>query len=687
MRTIRTVVIAVAVAEIALSLGAPGARAAEGSAPRPHLEPDDYYRTQSITEPHCSPDGQWIAYVVTVNDRDADEARSAVWLVSWDGSQHVRLTNPSATVHAPRWSRDSRYLSFLGAPSGTDTKQIMMLDRRGGEARQLTTVNDEITDYAWSPDGKRLLVVVRHGAEAAAGATKEPAAAAKVPKPIVIDAMHFKVDEDGYVASGSDQHLYLLDVETGKLEALTRETGVTDESPAWSPDGTQIAFVRSHEREADQDGMTDVDVIDARIGAAARKVIRVYAPNAQHLAWSPDSSLIAFLQGLEPKYSAYIQDQLVVVPARGGVPRAATGQLDRAVADPEFADDGKSVAVIVTDDGLQYPAKIDLSTGASERLLAGTDVVTAMSAGAGHVAVLSSSDATAPEIYALEQRRLRKLTAHNDVLFAELELGAVEDIRFRSRDGTDIHGLMVKPPGYTPTRKYPTILWLHGGPNLQDQHGLPVDVYTRQLQRQLLAAQGYVVLAINYRGSTGRGSAFSRAIFADWGHREVEDVLAGASYVVARGIADGDSLAIGGWSYGGILTDYAIAADRRFKAAVSGAGSANQLAMYGTDQYELEYNNELGPPWRTPALWMKVSYPFFHADRIHTPTLFLAAEKDFNVPVAGGEQMYQALRTLGVPTQLVVYPGQYHTFTRPSYIRDRATRILEWYKRYLARSG
>jgi len=160
-------------------------------------------------------------------------------------------------------------------------------------------------------------------------------------------------------------------------------------------------------------------------------------------------------------------------------------------------------------------------------------------------------------------------------------------------------------------------------------------------------------------------------------------LLAGVDYLVAQGIADAQRLGVGGWSYGGILTDYTIATDRRFKVAVSGAGSADQISMYGSDEYILQYNAELGPPWRDTALWLKVSYPFFHADRIHTPTLFLGGEKDFNVPVNGGEQMYEALRTLGVPAQLVVYPGQHHVFTRPSFVRDLAVRVPAWYDRYL----
>jgi dipeptidyl aminopeptidase/acylaminoacyl peptidase len=239
---------------------------------------------------------------------------------------------------------------------------------------------------------------------------------------------------------------------------------------------------------------------------------------------------------------------------------------------------------------------------------------------------------------------------------------------------------MVKPPTYVPGRRYPTLLWIHGGPNGQDEHALAIDGY--QFAHQFFAAKGYVVLRVNYRGGSGRGAAYAQAIAGDWGHKEVEDLLSGVDYLVHQGIADPDRLAIGGWSYGGILTDYTIATDRRFKAAISGAGSANQLSMYGVDQYILQYNHELGPPWRDTALWLKMSYPFFHADRIHTPTLFLGGEKDFNVPVSGGEQMYQALRTLGVPAQLVVYPGEHHVFTRPSFIKDLEERMSDWLNRY-----
>jgi dipeptidyl aminopeptidase/acylaminoacyl peptidase len=188
---------------------------------------------------------------------------------------------------------------------------------------------------------------------------------------------------------------------------------------------------------------------------------------------------------------------------------------------------------------------------------------------------------------------------------------------------------------------------------------------------------------VNYRGSNGRGSAFQKAIFADWANKEVVDLLGAMDHVVKIGLADPDRLGIGGWSYGGILTDAAIAMDSRFKVAISGSGAANQLSMYGVDQYVSQYDHELGPPWKNLDVWLKVSHAFFKADRIKTPTLFMCGEKDFNVPLLGSEQMYQALRTLGVDTQLVIYPTQYHGITVPSYRVDRLQRYLAWYDKYL----
>jgi len=352
---------------------------------------------------------------------------------------------------------------------------------------------------------------------------------------------------------------------------------------------------------------------------------------------------------------------------------------------PTFTSDGRALQFAIEDDGLQYPAQVVLGSGAITHL-ADSTVVSELASAGGHTAVLASSDQSAVEVYALEAGKLRPLSAHNRALLDELALGTVEDIVFTSRDGTEIHGQLVKPPDFVVGHRYPTILWIHGGPNGQDQHELELEGYGPPLERQLFASHGYLVLAVNYRGSTGRGAAFARAIFADWGHKEVEDLLAGVDHVVARGIADPGRLAVGGWSYGGLLTDYVMASDTRFRAAICGAGSGNQLTTYGTDEYVTAYNAELGPPWRNPALWTQVSYPFFHADRIRTPTLFLGGDKDFNVPIAGGEQMYQALRTLGVPTELIVYPGEYHVLTRPSFLVDRSTRYLAWIEQYLGRA-
>jgi len=650
------------------------------------LAVDDIYRMQEVGDAQCSPDGRWIAYTVTTIDREADKRRTAIWTVNWEGTQNLRLSYGPESDTSPRWSPDGHYLAFLSVRTAGGKTGIWLLDRRGGEARLLTEANGGVVGFEWAPDGRVLVVEIgaSDGEGAHSDATNLSASFPKAPEPIVIDGLQFKSDIDGYLTPASRTQLYLLDVDSRKLDPLTADQKLHDGAPAWSPDGTRIAYVRRKETDTGQAGSDDIYVVDAHSGAMPRRLVSTYVPHdEQHLAWSPDGTLIAYLDTGEPKYSAYDQYRLAVVPAVGGVPRLLTETLDRGVRSPEFTRDGSSIAFLVTDDRRRYVAEVPVAGGTTV-MLSGTDAAVYQKCrSAGHTAVVASTDTALPEVFALEGKHLRKLTSHNDSLLGELRLGAVRDIAFKSKDGADINGMIITPPDFDASRKYPTIAWIHGGPNLQDAHGLPFNLYPLQLERQLFAASGYVVLAINYRGSSGRGAEFSRSISADWGNKEVADVLAGVDFAVAEGVADPARLGIGGWSYGGMLTSYTIASDARFKAAVSGAGMANMISAYGTDQYIVQYNDELGPPWKSLDAWFKVSYPFFHADRIHTPTLFMGGDHDFNVPIAGSEQMYEALRTLGVPTQLVVYPEQFHLFTRPSYIHDRMQRYIAWFDKFV----
>jgi dipeptidyl aminopeptidase/acylaminoacyl peptidase len=351
--------------------------------------------------------------------------------------------------------------------------------------------------------------------------------------------------------------------------------------------------------------------------------------------------------------------------------------MDRGVSQPRFVSD--AVQFLVTDDRSVYLARATHG-GPVEKLLKAPVMVSNPHSAGACFAMISGSDTKPNEIFAFENGALRQLTHQNDELLANIDIPATENVEFKSKDGTEVHGLLTKPVGYAAGTKVPLLLRIHGGPNGQDGHSFSTEA-------QWFAANGYAVLRVNYRGSAGRGQKFSRAIWADWGHYEVEDLQAGVDHVIKMGVADPEHLGVGGWSYGGILTDYMIASDTRFKAATSGAGTAFTVAFYGTDQYIIQYDYELGPPWKSFETYMKISYPFLHADRIKTPTMFLGGERDFNVPVQGGQQMYQALRSLGIDTQMIIYPNENHGIQRPSYQRDRLERYLAWYDKYLKKQS
>ena len=649
------------------------------SAQKRALAVDDVYNIKDVRDPERSPDGKWVAFVVSRAIKDTDKNDSDVWMASWDGTQEIQLTSSPDSESQPRWSPDNKYLSFVSSRQGAKGGQLWLMNRAGGEAIKVSDVRGGISEYAWAPDGKRIVLVVNDPDPRDPKDDDKDAEKKKTAPPIVIDRYHFKEDVDGYLRNART-HLYLFDVATKKAEALTTGIQYDESSPAWSPDGTQIAFVSKRGTgDIDRTDNTDVWIIDAKANAQPRQVTTSMASDEGPLSWSPDGKQIAYLTGEELKYSAYTQNTLAAIPATGGEARLIATSLDRPVRQPRWSKDGSSITFIVVDDRSQYPARVAVSgAGRVERLVTAKSVIGNLSDGTsdGAFAVLVSTDTEPPEVAALENGKVRRLSHQNDEWLSKVLLGTTEEFTSTSKDGTEVHGLITKPATYRAGQKYPTLLRIHGGPNGQDEHSF-------SFERELFAANGYVVVAVNYRGSNGRGSAYQKAIFADWGGKEVIDLLGAMDYVQKIGLADPDHLGIGGWSYGGILTDYTIATDGRFKAATSGAGSALQLSMYGVDEYITQYENEIGPPWKAQDLWIKISYPFFHADKIKTPTLFLGGDKDFNVPLVGGEQMYQALKSLGVDAQLVIYPGQFHGITTPTYKIDRYQRYLDWYAKYL----
>ncbi|UHG90788.1 alpha/beta hydrolase family protein [Spirosoma oryzicola] len=628
----------------------------------------DIYRLHTLSDPQVSPDGKWIVYGLSTVDTTKDKRNADLWMTSWDGKESVQITNGPDSESKARFSPDGKYISFVSARQGATKGQIWLMDRRGGEAKKLTDLKTDLDEYVWSPDGKKLALVLQDPDYADSAKTK-------VRKPYVLDRYHFKADMKGYLEKGST-HLYVYDIATKKLDTLT--TGAHDEtSPVWSPDGSQLAFVSNRTDDPDRNQNTDIYVIDARKGATMKQ-LTTWAGSDNSPVWSPDGKRIAYVRSTASgNFLMYDQPVLAVINQDGGEPKLLSKTLDRPVRNPKWAKDGQTIGVLVLDDRQTYVGQYALADGKFTKLIGGNRSFSDLEAiSAGNWMTVSSDPQTPSELYALENGNLRRLTHVHDAFLAPLELATVEGFTSKSKDGAQVSNILFKPANTPANKKLPTIFYIHGGPVSQDE-------FSFDLTRQLLSAGGYAVVAVNYRGSNGRGIDYTKAIYSDWGNKEVLDILGATDYVVEKGIADPDRLGIGGWSYGGILTNYTIATDTRFKAAASGAGSSLQLSMYGVDQYTNQYESELGAPWKNTDKWLKLSYPFLKADRIKTPTLFMAGEKDFNVPSSGSEQMFQALRSLGIPTQLIIYPGQFHGITIPSYQKDRVDRYLQWFDKYL----
>jgi dipeptidyl aminopeptidase/acylaminoacyl peptidase len=651
---------------------------------------NDLFALRDLHDPQITPDGQWIAYTIGTSNRAEDKNQERIWMVPAAGGEAVALTAEQVSSSHPRWSPDGKYLAFLSARYEGKT-QVWLLSRLGGEAQKLTDTPQDVNDFEWCPDGKRLALVLRdpkpEELEQAKNKDKEKDRSeknkkAKTPKPWIVDRLQFKRDTIGYL-DHRRTHLYIFDL-TAKSFTQVTSGDFDDDEPAWSPDGARIAFTSNRSQpDPDRTYNTDIWIVSADNRDKGAHPVQVTTnPGEDHqAAWSPDGKWFAYSTQLEPKLFQYATKHIAVVPApasngKPGEAKVLTLALDRMATRPTFAPDGKSVFFIVDDDGTQNLCLIDTVTAKVTRPIGGRLMLSDYSLSkSGAIAAQISTPDRPNEIFTVRKDKLTRITHANDEILARLKLVQSEYVKFKSKDGTTVSGYMYKPLDYTPRKEYPAILRPHGG---------PVWAYYAEFDHlpQLLAANGYVVLLPNPRGSTGYGEDYCRAIWADWGNKDYQDDIAMVDYAIAQGIADPDKLGVGGWSYGGISTDFIIGQTQRFKAAISGAGAAEFTSLFGHDQYQKDYFTELGYPWENQAVWSKVA-PFYRVKDITTPALFMGGSIDWNVPILGGEQMYQALKSLGRDTELVIYPNEFHEFTIPSHIEDRLKRYLAWYGHYV----
>jgi dipeptidyl aminopeptidase/acylaminoacyl peptidase len=652
--------------------------AAASTSAAERLTLEHLFRLGDVADPRISPAGDWIAYTVTRNDPEEDEQRSQVWMVPAAGGDAVPLTAPDEDSSQPRWSPDGRYLAFISARDDKPAR-VWRLSRQGGEAVPLTDTPQSVEDYAWSPDSTRMLLVLRDASAAEQAAFEQgDAYEEETAPPWVIDRQQFKTDYVGYL-DRRRTHIYLLDVAAGALTQLTRGD-YDDAEPAWSPDGTQVAFVSNRVAEPDLSYDTDIWLVSADPAAAPqapRLVSDTEGPDASP-AWSPDGRSIAHTSVADADAMLYATHHLAVSSADGTGTRYLTQELDRMIFSPRYSADGRQLWFLLEDSGEQNLARMRSSGGRVERVVGGEQVVQAFDAnGKGALALLISTPALPPEVFLLDGGKTQQRSFTNREVLAGLQLGAVEKVAFHSADGTPVEGFVIKPVGFAEGVRYPAILDIHGGP--QSQYD-----YSFHFEAQLYAANGYLVVHPNPRGSTGYGQAFCLAIWRDWGGPDYEDVMAAVDDAIARGWADPDRLGVTGWSYGGMLTNHVITKTGRFKAAATGASAALYVVNYGHDMYQRWWEQELGFPWEPEAreIYERMS-PLNRVDRVTTPTLILGGEIDWNVPIINSEQLYLALRRLGVETQLVVYPGEYHGIDTPSHARDLYQRYLDWFARHL----
>jgi dipeptidyl aminopeptidase/acylaminoacyl peptidase len=651
------------------------------------LTVEHYLDWEQVADPQISPDGAQILYTRRWVNRVTDQWDAAVWIMSADGSRNRFLIKGSNA----RWSPDGTRILFTadGEPRGTQIF-VRWMDAEGATS-QVTRLTATPSSVRWAPDGRWISFGMLVPDTAPAWRISLPAApsgATWTAPPRVVDRLHYRQDQRGFMDRGF-MHLFVVPSEGGTPRQLTRgawhagargsglDGGLAHD---WMPDGRTIVFAGNMDERADlQYRETKIYAVDVATTQITRLTQRPGSWNGPQVA--PDGRTIAFT-GTDSAWYSYRAAQLWLMNADGSNQRSLSGTLDRDPGSITWAADGSGLYFAAQDRGAQnlHFAALRGGVGGVRQLTEGAHLIQLGSIGRnGLVAAIRTDPDEPPDVVTLDvraPRQINRLTRVNEDVLGRIRLGQVEEIWYTSSGGARVQGWVVKPPHFDASRRYPLIMEIHGGP-----HGMYGVGFNYQFQN--FAANGYVVLYTNPRGSTGYGSDFGNAIYRAYPSVDYDDLMAGVDTVVGRGYIDGERMYVGGCSGGGVLSSWVIGHTNRFAAAAVRCPVINWMSMAGnTDIPLFTYNFFERPFWEDPQPWLRQS-SLMYVGNVTTPTLLMTGEQDLRTPMPQTEEFFSALKMRGVPTVLLRFNNQYHgTGTRPSNFMRTQLYMMSWYQRY-----
>jgi dipeptidyl aminopeptidase/acylaminoacyl peptidase len=644
------------------------------------VTPEDYFAFKFISDPHLSPDGKFVAYVLTTIDQKKNRRESSIWIVPSDGSAAPRrLSAENFSSSAPRWSPDGKTLAFLSAravesgSSESPKSQIYLLSMTGGgEGLPLTKLKNSVQSYQWSPDGSRIVLV------SSSGPLDGVAPADRKSDVRHYSHIQYKFNDTGWF-DDKRRHLWVVDVPGGESKQITDGQDWNDTDPQWSPDGSRIAFVSDRTGKAYDDSYnTDVWTIPAAGGSLTK--ISDHAFNDESPRWSPDGKQILFA-GQTARHQF---PKLYIADSAGGSPsQLAVKGLDDIPTELRWPGAG-TILFASGVKGETHVFRADPAAHTFSAITSGARAVHAfdVNEASGKMVYLANDFQHPDDLYVanIDGSSERQLTHVNAGLWAQLDLQPVERLPYKSTDGWAVDGFFVKPLGWQSGKKYPMVLVIHGGP--EGMFG--VDWYH---EFQVYAAKGYAVFFCNPRGSTGYGEKFERGEINNWGGMDYQDIMAGVDAALKQyPWVDPNDLGVTGGSYGGYMTNWIVGHTNRFKAAVTLRSVSNFISDDGTrdgaygheDYFKGFLFDDFEQYWDAS--------PLKYARNVKTPTLVLHSDNDYRVPIEQGEQWFRALQHYGVPSELVLFPRENHNLTRtgePKHLVESLNWQLYWFSKYL----